>query len=141
MTVLVGIPPENVDQVWPLIEDRIEQACLSSRGKEKAFDIRRSAHHGEKQIWVVWDEGAKDLLAVVVTELAVYPRKTVCHIQICVGEERERWQQHISIIEAWAKEKGCRGMSLVARPGWSRVLKQYGYDTTHHLVEKDLQDA
>ena len=141
MTFLVGIPPENVDQVWPLIEDRIEEACLTSRGKEKAFDIRRSARYGEKQIWVVWDEPAKDVLAAVVTEIATYPRKKVCHIQICVGAERERWQHHLQIIEAWAKENGCQGMSLVARPGWSRILKRYGYDTTHHLVEKDLQDA
>lgn len=141
MTDLVGIPSANVDQVWPLIEDRIEEACLTSRGKEKAFDIRRSARYGEKQIWVVWDADAKDVLAMVVTELVVYPRKKVCHIQICVGDQRERWQHHISIIENWARENGCRGMSLVARPGWSRILKQYGYDTTHHLVEKDLQDA
>jgi hypothetical protein len=141
LTCLVGIPPENVDQVWPLIEERIEEACLTSRGKEKAFDIRRSAHHGEKQIWVVWDEETKDALAAVVTELVIYPRKKVCHIQICIGEERERWQHHIRIIENWAREKGCRGMSLVARPGWSRVLKQFGYDTTHHLVEKDFEDA
>jgi hypothetical protein len=141
LTCLVGIPPANVDQVWPLIEERIEEACLTSRGKEKAFDIRRSAHHGEKQIWVVWDEKTKDALAAVVTELVIYPRKKVCHIQICIGEERERWQHHIRIIENWAREKGCRGMSLVARPGWSRVLKQFGYDTTHHLVEKDFEDA
>jgi hypothetical protein len=141
LTCLVGIPSENVDQIWPLIEGRIEEACLTSRGKEKAFDIRRSAHHGEKQIWVVWDEEAKDVLAAVVTELVIYPRKKVCHIQICVGEERERWQHHTRIIEDWAREKGCRGMSLVARPGWSRVLRKFGYETTHHMVEKDFEDA
>jgi hypothetical protein len=141
LTVLVGIPPETVDRVWPLIEERIEEACAASRGKEAAFDIRRSARHGEKQIWIAWDEAAKDALAVVVTEIAVYPRKTVCHIQICIGERRERWQQHVSVIEAWAKAKGCRGMSLVARPGWSRVLKPFGYELTHHLVEKDFHDA
>jgi hypothetical protein len=141
LTFLVGIPPEDVDRVWPLIENRIEEACLTSRGKEKAFDIRRSARYGEKQIWVVWDADAKDVLAAVVTEIAIYPRKKICHIQICVGAERERWQHHIQIIEGWAREKGCNGMSLVARPGWSRILKRYGYDMTHHLVEKDLQDA
>lgn len=141
MNLLIGIPPENVDQVWPLIEDRIEEACLTSRGKEKAFDIARSARHGEKQIWVVWDGDAKDVLAVVVTELAVYPRKMVCRINICIGDGRERWQHHIEVIENWAREKGCRGMELFARPGWSRVLKQYGYDTTHHMVEKDFEDA
>lgn len=141
MTCLVGIPSKNVDQVWPLIEERIEEACLTSRGKEKAFDIRRSARHGEKQIWVVWDEDVKDILAVVVTELAVYPRKMVCRINICVGDERERWQHHIAVIEAWARQKGCRAMELFARPGWSRVLKPFGYDTTHHMVEKEFEDA
>jgi hypothetical protein len=141
LTSLVGIPPEAIDQVWPLIAARIEEACLTSRGKETAFDVRREVRYGERQIWVVWDGEGKDVLAVVVTQLINHPRKRTCRILICVGEERERWQHHISIIENWAKENGCRGMELFARPGWSRVLKHYGYDTTHHLVEKDLQDA
>jgi hypothetical protein len=141
LTSLVGIPRENIDQVWPLIEDRIEEACLTSRGKETAFDVRRDARYGERQIWVVWDGEAKGVLAVVVTQLINHPRCRTCRINICVGEERERWQRHISIIEGWARENGCRGMELMARPGWSRILKPYGYDTTHHLVEKDLQDA
>jgi hypothetical protein len=138
---LVGIPPETVDQVWPLIEARIEEACLTSREKETAFDVRRDARYGERQVWVIWDGDAKEVLAVVVTQLINHPRKRTCRINICVGEQRERWQHHIRIIENWARENGCRGMELMARPGWSRVLKQHGYDTTHHMVEKDLTDA
>ena len=41
-------------------------------------------------------------------------------------------------IEAWARAQGCAAMELIARPGWSRILRRHGYDITHVFCEKEL---
>jgi hypothetical protein len=132
---LIGIPPAEVDAVWPLVEPQIAAVCRRGRGKESPDDIRQALKARDQQLWLAWD-GA--IAAVAVTQIVRHPRKTCCRIRICAGRERRSWQAHIAAIEAWARAKGCAAMELIARPGWSRVLARHGYEITHVFCEKEL---
>jgi hypothetical protein len=87
------------------------------------------------QLWLAWDG---TVMALAVTELVRHPRKLCCRIRICTGRERRAWQSFLAVLEAWAKAQGCAAMELIARPGWSRILAQHGYETTHLFCEKEL---
>jgi hypothetical protein len=133
--LLIGIPSADIDAVWPLVEPLIVDACRRGRGKEEPADIRDALKERDLQLWLAWDG---TIAALAVTQIVRHPRKTCCRIRICTGRDRQAWQHHIAIIEAWARTQGCAAMELIVRPGWSRVLAKQGYATTHLFCEKEL---
>lgn len=140
---LCDVPPEHIDILWPKIEPLIERATATSRGKETAFDIRRSLMARDCQLWIWWEDGEVKLLAIA--EIVRHPRKTVARIKLCTGLEhavpREMILGCVAVIEAWAREQGATGMENVARAGWERVLRTVGYERTHVYLEKELADG
>jgi hypothetical protein len=52
------------------------------------------------------------------------------------GSHREKWQHLIKHIEDFAWQNKCDLLELVARTGWKRVLKPFGYKESHVLLEK-----
>lgn len=133
---LSGVQPDQISEYWSLVEPWIAAACETSRGKWDADYIRAQLDRGAMQLWLVTDGS---LLAVCVTEIVQHPSKRCCRIRILTGRHRRRWQHHLAVIEAWAKARGCAAMELIARPGWSRLLKGHGYAVTHLFCEKELQ--
>lgn len=136
---LCDVPPEDIDLLWPHVESLLEQATATSRGKETAFDIRRSLMARDCQLWVWWADGV-NLLAV--TEIVRHPRKTVGRIKLCVGRphsvSREAIIDCVGVIEAWCREQGAEAMENISRNGWERVLRTIGYERTHVFLEKEL---
>tara|TARA_R100001230_G_C5501600_1_gene45413 strand:- start:347 stop:523 length:177 start_codon:yes stop_codon:yes gene_type:complete len=52
------------------------------------------------------------------------------------GRHRDKWQHLIKHVEEFAWHNNCDLLELVARPGWKKILKQYGYKESHVLLEK-----
>ncbi len=132
---LVGIPATEIDAVWPLVAPILHAACRRGRGKETPADIRGALTERDLQLWLVWDGG---VAALAITEIVRHPCKSCCRIRFCTGRGRQAWQHHIATIECWAKANGCAAMELIARPSWSRPLKEHGYTATHVFLEKEL---
>jgi hypothetical protein len=130
------VAPEQVDDAWPVVETWIADALERSGGVYLPEDIKDACERNAMQLWLVTDEG--DIRAVVVTAVIDYPRKKVCQILICTGEGRGQWQEMIGLLEQWARDNGCDIFRPVARTGWARVLKPFGYRQTHVILEKDL---
>lgn len=133
--MLCCVPVEHIDILWPQIEGLLEQATATSRGKATAFDIGRELRARDAQLWIWWENGVE---AVFVTEIVRHPRKTVGRIKIAVGRGRRDWQAEIAQIEQWAIGQGATAMELIARPGWQRALRPFGYEATHTFLEKEL---
>lgn len=140
---LCVVSPEHIDLLWPQIEPMLESATATSRGRETAFDVRRALMARDAQLFVWWEGGRVEVLAVV--EIVRHPRKTIGRIKICTAipgaVTRETFRICTTIIESWCKEQGATGMAMDARPGWARVLRSLGYETTHYFLEKELADG
>ena len=55
------------------------------------------------------------------------------------GRQRHKWQYLIKDIEKFAQEEKCSVMELIARPGWQKILSQFGYKRTHVVLEKQIK--
>lgn len=132
---LVDVPREHLEIVWPLVERWIDDAARGSR-YFTAQDVAKALGDGAAQMWLCW-EGDKPQ-AVCVTQLPVCSKGKYCSIWIMTGSGRENWQSLVSEIEDWARREGCKFMRNEARAGWARVMKRYGYEAPHHIIEKDL---
>ena len=90
---------------------------------------------GRMQLWAVVGEAIE---AIVLTEIAEYPRRRLCRVLAAAGAGRARWLHLLGTIEEWARAQGCTAIEPVARPGWERALAPLGYRKTHVILEKEL---
>jgi hypothetical protein len=94
------------------------------------------------QLWVIWDKSKPTTIekyfGVVVTEIVERKLKKSCNIFIVTGRQRQQWQHLISVLEDFALKNNCTNMELIARKGWTRIMKQFQYNQTHVVLEKPI---
>jgi len=140
---LVRIPIQELEQVWSLVEKDIKSALAYSGQLTDSDFVFDTLKEGKFQLWVLWDKkqskAVDKYFGVVVTEIIKRKFGKVCHIYIMTGKQRTKWQHLITKVEDFAKQEGCKMMELIARPGWQRVLDDYGYKRTHVVLEKQIK--
>ncbi len=136
MIELVRIPTENVKSIWDMVSNNIADALARSNGYARAEHIKKWILDNKMQLWILWDSKEKKYYGVVVTEIIQRPLQRCLNIKIMTGSHREKWQHLIKHIEDFAWQNKCDLLELVARTGWKRVLKPFGYKESHVLLEK-----
>ena len=140
---LVRIPISELEKVWPIVDKDIKNALAYSSQLTDSSFVYETAKQGKFQVWVLWDKDKEQTnekyFGVVVTELIKRKLGKVCHIYIMTGRQRHKWQYLIKDIENFAKQEDCTMMELIARPGWQRVLNNFGYNRTHVVLEKKIE--
>jgi len=143
MITLVNIPNKSVNETWGLVKTDIANALNRSNGYALADHIKKWILEDKMQLWILWDaEGNKDskYYGVVVTEIIQRPLQRCLNIKIMIGKHREKWQHLIKHIEDFAWINNCDLLELVARPGWKKILKPFGYTESHVLLEKKKKE-
>tara|TARA_S200002703_G_C3695710_1_gene213645 strand:- start:299 stop:712 length:414 start_codon:yes stop_codon:yes gene_type:complete len=135
-TELVNFNKDEVVKVWPLAKSFIEKACKTNGGFN-AEHILEYLKEGKMQLWMAVKPNNK-VICCCVTEVRQYPNFKVCDLRITTGEQFEKWVGFMDDICDWAKSIGCKKMEVFARPGWERILKNYGYKKTHVQIEREL---
>jgi hypothetical protein len=140
---LVRIPIQELEKVWGIVEKDIKSALAYSSQLTDSDFVFDTLKEGKFQLWVLWDKNQKKTIdkyfGVVVTEIIKRKFGKVCHIYIMTGKQRTKWQHLITKVEDFAKQEDCKMMELIARPGWQRVLDDYGYKRTHVVLEKQIK--
>ena len=140
---LVRIPIEELDNVWGIVDKDIRNALAYSGQLTNSEFVLDHAKQGKFQVCVLWDKtkptANEKYFGVVVTELIKRQLGKVCHIYIMTGRQRHKWQFLVKDIEEFAKNEGCQMMELIARPGWKKILNNFGYGMTHVVLEKKIK--
>jgi len=130
--IVRGVQAEHVNNVWPFISWMMEKVC-SETGYFDKDDIKKFLEDRDMQLWIVLDD--EKIKNITVTEIINFPRKKVCRIVFCTGEDYEEWAGCIKLLEDWARSQDAE-LQPFARPGWEKSLGQLGYKKTHVLFEK-----
>ena len=139
MIELIYVPTKSVNEVWGLVKTDIANALNRSNGYALADHIKKWINEEKMQLWILWDkEAAKEskYYGLVVTEIIQRPLQRCLNMRIMTGRHREKWQHLIKHIEYFAWQNQCDLLELVARPGWKKILKPFGYTESHVLLEK-----
>ena len=142
MIKLYNIPTKSVDEVWKVVKNDIANALSRSNGYALSDHIKQWIKETKMQLWILWDAEAEKekYYGVVVTEVIQRPLQRCLNIKIMIGRHREKWQHLIKHIEDFAWRQNCDLLELVARPGWKKVLKPFGYTESHVLLEKKKEN-
>jgi len=142
MIKLYNIPTKSVDEIWGVVKNDIANALSRSNGYALSDHIKQWIKETKMQLWILWDAEAEKekYYGVVVTEVIQRPLQRCLNIKIMIGRHREKWQHLIKHIEDFAWQQNCDLLELVARPGWKKVLKPFGYTESHVLLEKKKEN-
>ena len=142
MIQLINIPTKSVDEAWRVVRTDIANALTRSNGYALSEHIRKWIIEEKMQLWILWDQEAdkEKYYGVVVTEVIQRPLQRCLNIKIMTGRHREKWQHLIKHIEDFAWQQNCDLLELVARPGWKKILKPFGYKESHVLLEKKKKE-
>lgn len=110
---------------------------ISRRSKEPVDDLIDSICSARVQIALVWD--GNEARALVGMQYKKCGDDLVGEIVWLTGKGMKDWRHLLPQMEKYLREHvGCRIIRPICRPGWSRLLKNQGYKTTHYVMEREL---
>jgi hypothetical protein len=118
---LVFIPPDEVDDIWPLAEEFIEAGCAAGEASSEA--LKGDCEDGYAQLWLAWSDHCE---AAAVTRIVLTPNGPVCVYESMGAKSLRKSNAQVAPkIEQWAKSQGCIAVRIYGRPGWSRAMPDY----------------
>lgn len=108
----------------------IEDALAYSGGTHVFEDVVQGITSGRMQLWPA-PRGC------AVTEIVLYPKKSVLHVFLAGGDMDQILDMIDSAVD-WGRTQGCVSMTIAGRHGWQRVLAKYGYKPVMTVLEKEI---
>lgn len=137
---ILAIEPKDIDRFWPLAEFMISEALAFSGKYADSKWIMEELKKDTMQCWIMFgsDELEENkVFGIAVGRIACLPNYNQYEIVICTGKRRELWEDNlVATITDFAKANNCKRMSIMARPGWEKVSKKWGWKKKHVQLEK-----
>lgn len=131
-----GVHAGELDKAWPMVEGYIENALDYADGKYTTEDVKQDIIDEKKQLWVAYN--GREIFGVIVTEILIYPQDSRLRFFVIAGKEFDEWVKFEEIVFNWAKSLGCTKVETCGRPGWTRKLKDRGYELIHTILRREL---
>lgn len=133
---LVPIPTtdEYLNGTAPLWRPFLEG--ISKRSREPVESLLDLIYRKEVQPILVWD--GNKAVALLGIRFCRRGLDLVGEWVWMTGKGRKDWQHLLPELERYLKDMGCVECRPICRLGWSRLLEQQGYRTTHVIMEKTL---
>lgn len=128
MTFVVAlVPPDHVEEAWPIALPFMERAAEYTYGRYTADDILDSVTQYDHQLWLTFREGG-DAKGAAVTTIKQYPRKRFLDLTFIGGDDGMAWKNEmLDVLRRWARDNHCDGIESSGRLGWARIFKSDGY--------------
>ena len=132
------VKSEEVPFIWhevgPLIEKALKHNYL---GSMTSVDALRLILNERQQLWVGIENDA--LFLAILTEIVPYPRHKVLRIitfTTKTGHDMDAWYHHLSTIEQFGLEIGCKALEAWTRKGLAEKLN---WDHEYAVITKEIK--
>ena len=137
----IGVTLEELPSTWPKIEHLVDKTVKYSNGRYSKKTVADGILSGLMQLWLVIDDEDSDrIMLAMVTQIMSYPTgAVVCDIVLLGGSNINKWLNFAeSSLLSWAAKMGFKSAQLVGRPGWAKMLKNWG--SMFIMLERDLEN-
>jgi len=142
---ILGILWHGLSPIPPKITHKMA-SFYQVRGKWRAQVYKAGIRHsklferkGEAQAFIVWDADANKSQAFLGVQFVLRGSDRVGQMIWLTGENRAAWAHLFTELQVYLRDhQGCKAMTAIARPGWSKHLKSNGFKETHRVFEKEL---
>ena len=141
MAKVVMVSPEDLEEVWKVVEDMIAAGLAQGSGTVRLEDLYKLVASQDGQLWVAFDEvGGKKLIgSAIVTEVIDYPGKRVVFVHSAGGNDLRDLSDGVEALENWALTVGAKAVGAQTRKGLAKVLeRECGWQQQAVVVVKEL---
>ena len=134
---VVLIQPDDVDMVWGDVTPLIDAALKHSEGEIISEDLLRPLKKGKMQLWVALSDG---VIAAMITEIIVHPRKRVLRVITIAGKDGQgmsKWYGFLPLVEGFALSNNCSSLEAWTRKGMAKKLTDWEHK--YMVITKDLK--
>ena len=131
------IQPGDLELVWDEVVPLIEAALKHSEGEVIPEDLIKPIKIGKMQLWVALSDG---VIAAMITEIVVYPRKRVLRVITIAGKDgygMSRWYGFLPLVEGFALNNNCSSLEAWTRKGMAKKLTDWEHK--YMVITKDLK--
>ena len=118
---MIKIEKVDVAEHWTKASVMLKDAIDLSNGRHTIETTYNNLKKGVMRLYAVYVKAK--IKSYFVTQITVYPAKSVYGIIFCGGKEVIR---HIKKIETFFKNEavlnGCGGLEIIGRNGWERII-------------------
>ena len=114
------------DEVSPLLQAGLDRGT----GEYALDDIKYGVMMGDMQLWAGMNYAA-------VTEVINYPQRRVVLVHLAGGELDALFNADESFMR-FVKMVGATGIEIIGRKGWSKVLRDRGFDEVAVRLFKEV---
>ncbi len=130
---------QNIANVWPKISHWVVEI---SGGRATSAETLDQLFKGLTTLWLAFDDETLEPKGFATTRITVYPNLRALTIVMLGGIEFSEWEElmHDAMV-LFAKANECTVLELYGRPGWSRQLKRFGWETKFITAQLKLEDT
>jgi hypothetical protein len=133
---LIQFKSEEIDKVWPLVKDKIQEALNRNFNPKDHWHVKEQCKLGLEQLWVIVDD-KDDIHGVCVSSIVKQPNYNVGIVNMATGHDLSLWVDQIKEFEKWAsKNYGVKKIEIFGRPGWKKMLAPLGFTFSHVQMDK-----
>lgn len=133
---LILAKPDDLDVFMGFIRPKLVAACKRSDGKWLVDDAIGLIQAGSWFLWIA-KEGL-EITGLCITEINQYPHARFLRFICATGIHAKDWAGFVRQIEAWGKKMGCVTSQIECRPGWEKLMSEFGYKKTHVILYRPL---
>lgn len=119
------VPWLNLPENWQRIRPHLERLCERQELHGMTVEsLARDIASGSLRCWILGD-----FQAVFLTKLYQQAAgKIMCALSWAAGEDvTDKQREVLGRIEEYARDNGARGLEIMGRRGWERVVRDWGY--------------
>lgn len=122
------LPVGNISRYLPSIVEQFERVCEAHPDKYDVDYWLSQIYNGTYSLWGLFD-GA-DLKGILLTQFRMYPKRKVLFFSSGATDPHvfEKFKPAVfDTMYRFAKDHQCNGVEFEGRPGWQKVIKDFGF--------------
>lgn len=128
------VPPLNVGKCWDLALPWLTRAAKDGGWPLEA--LAAGIHQNYYQLWLCWRDNPPAVVGAGVSRVIKQTDALAGDIVAFAADNAEELLPLLDRLEDYFRERGCKHMKIVGRPGWMKKLP--AYKRTAVVLEKAL---
>lgn len=118
------VPGTKFHTVEERVFELLDPAIDLTGGRFSRDSYAQDLIEDKSQLWIAFDEESLSIDGAIITQIEVYPHKTMMNYALCGGTDLAGWHDPMhEVIKRFAKDCGCDGTEITGRAGWSRFME------------------
>ncbi|MAZ04208.1 MAG: hypothetical protein CMN56_13835 [Sneathiella sp.] len=141
--IVYKVEARHIDVIWPYTEPLLQKPMKRTLGEIELEDIKNWLKEESQQLWLGIDEDEQEIILAITTQIYQYPRQKHLRIHLTGAKEHtiDSWiNEWIEPMERFCKENGIRYLETAGRDGWTKVLKNKGYEKYYTVLVKEIEN-